>query len=138
MNDLTNWIRFAGIIHIVLCIASLWIPRVMNWKDTLSLLPNLFRQMFWNYSLYTWGTNLFFGIVSLAFPLDLINQSPLAISLSAFITVYWIGRLFVQIFYFDRSMMKEGWLHRLAEAGLMGMFVGFSGVYGWAFWNNIK
>jgi hypothetical protein len=126
----------AGVGQLVLILASLAIPRVLRWREDTAKLRPLTRQVFWTYAIYIWGINLAFGLVSLR-PDWLLDRSPLAGCVTGFITVYWVGRVLIQFLWFDRSDAPPGLLVRLAEVGLVGLFVYLSLVYAAAFLLNL-
>ena len=53
-----------------------------------------------------------------------------AAAVTAFISAYWIGRVGIQFFYFDRSDAPSGLNVRLAEIALVALFVYLALVYG--------
>jgi len=118
----------AGIGQLALIAASVAIPRVLRWRQDTAKLRPLTRQVFWTYALYIWCTNLAFGLVSLR-PDWLLDRSPLAGCVTAFVTAYWVGRVLIQFFYFDRSDAPSGLLVRVAEVALVGLFAYLSLVY---------
>jgi hypothetical protein len=119
---------WAGVGQLVLITASLAIPRVLRWGEETAKLRPLTRQVFWTYAAYIWCTNLAFSLVSLR-PGWLLDRSPLAGCVTGFITVYWVGRVLIQFFYFDRSDAPPGLHVRLAEVGLVALFLYLSLVY---------
>ncbi len=130
-------IRLAGAGQIVLAVGSLAIPRVLCWQAETAKLRPLTRQVFWTYAAYIWFTNLSFGVVSLVGPSWLVDGSPLAAGVSGFIAVYWGARVAIQFFYFDRRDAPQGVRFLAAEAVLVMLFVGFTGVYSWALIENL-
>ena len=135
--NLTTLIFIAGVGQLCLITASLMIPRVLRWSEDVAKLRPLTRQVFWTYSIYIWSTNLFFGIVSVTIPGELVSGTPIALALSAFITLYWAGRLVIQFAYFDRSEAPKGLSFVVAESLLVGLFVLLTVVYGAAAWTNL-
>ena len=129
-------VLLAGAGQLALIVASLAIPFVLRWREELAKLRPLTRQVFWTYSLYIWATNLSFGLVSLR-PAWLLDGSPLAACVTGFITAYWLGRLAIQFFYFDRSDAPPGWHVRAAEVALVGLFFYLSLVYSAALLLNL-
>lgn len=127
-RNLPTLILLAAIGQLVLIVASLAIPWVLGWRTETAKLRPLTRQVFWTYAAYIWATNLSFGLVSLH-PAWLLDGSPLAAGVTGFISVYWIGRVGIQFFYFDRSDAPPGRLVRLAEVGLVALFVYLAAVY---------
>jgi hypothetical protein len=127
----------AGVGQLVLVAASLAIPRVLGWREETAKLRPLARQVFWTYAVYIWCTNLAFGLVSLQ-PDWLLDRSPLAGCVTGFITAYWVGRVLIQFFYFDRSDAPPGLYVRLAEVALVGLFLYLALVYAAALLFNLE
>lgn len=134
--NLHTLVLLAGIGQLVLIVASLAIPRVLGWREDTAQLRPLTRQVFWTYAAYIWATNLSFGLVSLR-PAWLLDRSPLAAAVTGFIAAYWIGRIGIQFFYFDRSDAPGGIGVRLAEVALVGLFVFLAAVYAAALLFNL-
>jgi hypothetical protein len=126
----------AGVGQLALIVASLAIPRVLRWGEDTAKLRPLTRQVFWTYAAYIWCTNLAFGLVSLRQDW-LLDRSPLAGCVTGFITAYWLGRVLIQFFYFDRSDAPPGPHVRLAEAALVVLFVYLALVYAAALLLNL-
>ena len=127
----------AGVGQLALIVGSLAIPHVLKWREDTSKLRPLTRQVFWTYAIYIWATNLSFGLVSLR-PGWLLDRSPLASCVTGFMAAYWVGRILIQFFYFDRSDAPPGWHVRLAEVALVGLFFYLAGVYGLAVYHNLS
>lgn len=122
----------AGLGQLVLALGSLALPRILRWGDDTAKLRPLTRQVFWTYASYIWVTNVCFGVLSTFAPHWLLERTPLARVLSGYITAYWGARVLVQFFYFDRSEAPPGALYKLAEVGLVALFVFLTAVYGYA------
>ena len=128
----------AGIAQIVLVIGSLAIPRVLKWRYELVKVSPLIKQMFWTYAAYILVINLCFGLLSTFDFQELTNSSMLAMLITGFIAMYWISRVLVQIFYFDRTNFPSGNWNKFAEVLLVGLFIFLSIVYSWACYINYK
>ena len=120
----------AGVGQLVLALGSLAIPGVLNWRADTAKLRNLTRQVFWTYAGYIWATNVCFGLISALAPGWLLDTAPLARAVNTYIALYWITRVAVQFFYFDRSDAPPGLPTKLAEVALVALFVYLSLVYG--------
>lgn len=138
MELITASIRLAGLGQLILSVASLAIPKVLGWKEELTKVRRLTRQVFWTYAIYIWSTNVAFGLVSLFGADWLLDHSPLAACLTGFITIYWAGRCGIQWFYFDRSEAPVGFHVQIAEYSLNLLFVLLTGTYSWATWWNLS
>jgi hypothetical protein len=126
----------AGILQIVLVAGSLLIPKLLNWKGELAVVSPLIRQIFWTYAGYILVTNFSFGLISVLSPASLVDGSFLASAVTLFIGLYWLTRILIQFFYFDRKTAPKGWIYTTGEVGLVVMFVFFTIVYLYAFWLN--
>jgi hypothetical protein len=136
--SLRTLVFLAGVGQIVLSLASLAIPRVLRFREETAKLRPLLREMFWTYAGYILCTNLSFGLLSALAPEWLLDGSPLAAAVTGYITVYWAARLVIQFVYFDRSDAPPGLHVRLAEAGLVTLFLYLAAVYALAFAANLR
>ncbi len=134
---LANLLILAGIGQLVLAFGSLAIPCMLHWSEDLTKVRPLTRQVFWTYAGYIWTTNLCFGLVSVVLPESLVDASPLAAAVTGFITIYWLARVVIQFVYFDRSAAPIGVLFRVAEFGLVGIFIALTATYAWATAHNL-
>ena len=138
LPDIQRFIFFAGLAQIALVLGSLAIPRILNWKMELNKVQTLIKQMFWTYAAYILSINLSFGWLSVFAYKDLTNGSLLASVICGFIAMYWISRILIQFFYFDRRSFPTGLWNRLAEMILLALFLFLSIVYGMAFYYNYQ
>lgn len=127
----------AGLGQLGLAVGSLGIPGVLRWRQDVAQLRPLTRQVFWTYAAYIWGTNLFFGIVSVACSADMVAGGPVNAALAAFIALYWSARIVIQFAYFDRSDVPRGVFFLVAEWLLVGLFAALAIIYGYALWINL-
>jgi hypothetical protein len=131
-----TFVFLAGIGHLVLSLGSLIIPKALNWKDHLKVLQPLLRQMFWTYAGYILAINASFGFVSILGADELLNKSFLAKSITLFISAYWLARIGIQFFYFDKTDAPKGLFYSLGEIALIGLFMAFTVIYAVAFLHN--
>jgi len=136
--NLQFFVRLAGLAQVCLVLGSLAVPRVLNWQIELGKVQPLIKQMFWTYAAYIVVINLCFGLVSLFAYRDLTNGTTLSALATGFIAFYWISRVLVQFFYFDRSNFPNGKLHKLAEVVLVALFTCLSLVYSYACYANFN
>lgn len=124
----------AGAGQLVLAAASLAIPRVLGWREETARLRPLTRRLFWTYAGYILGFHVAFGLLSTLAPHWLLDGSPLATAVSAFIAVYWGVRLTLQFVSFRGVEVPAGLRYRMAEAALVALFVALTLIYGAAAW----
>ena len=131
-------IIWCGICHFALCFGSLYIPKALNWSTHLATVHPLLRQMFWTYAGYILVINFSFGIISVFGSAELLDRSFLAKALSLLIGGYWLTRVAIQFFYFDRSQAPKGILFTLGEVALVALFLLFTVTYLAAFFMNVE
>lgn len=131
-------IIWSGWGHLALALGSLIIPRVLQWEKELASLNVLLRQMFWTYAGYILMLNVSFGVISVLGSDELLSGTFLARSITLLIGVYWLGRVAIQFFYFDRSKAPKGILFVLGEIMLVAMFLLFTVTYLAAFRMNLS
>lgn len=119
---------FAGFTQLAIASSSLFIPRLLGWRQETALLRPLTRQLFWTYAGYIFAMNVAFGTLSLLAPRALIEGTLLARAVCALIAAYWIGRLVLQFAVFDRSVVVRP-LFRFAEAAYVSAFCYLVAVY---------
>lgn len=119
----------AGIGQLLLVVASPVIPRVLGWREEVSLLRPLTRQVFWTWAAYIWLTHLSFGLLSTFGAGLLVDRTPLAGVVASFIAAWWSARIIIQFTLFDRTAAPPGFLFKLAEAALVALFVTLAAVY---------
>ncbi|WP_316818341.1 hypothetical protein [Pedobacter nyackensis] len=134
--DLQTAIFLAGIAQLALAAGSLVIPGILKWKEELSKVNTMIKQMFWTYAAYIFVINLCFGLLSVFAVSELLNGSLISLLVCGFIAVYWISRVLIQFLYFDRKSFPAGKLYLLGEVALVGLFVALSIINSLAFYAN--
>ncbi len=129
-------IKLAGYLQVALCLGSLFIPKLLNWKSELLHLSKINAQIFWTYAAYILCINLFFGLISIFGAAAFLEKTFFSKSISAFIFLYWLSRILIQFFYFDTKSASQGLIYKLGELALVLLFVFFTVVYGWVTYSN--
>ena len=115
---------------VMLSVASIWIPKALAWKEKLAGLTPLMREMWWTYSLYVWGSHVFFAVLVLGFGDWLMGGGGAAIAMSFFMLLWWSVRLYLQFFGFDLREVEETRANQVAKHLLTFLFVGLVGLFG--------
>ncbi|MFC7336693.1 hypothetical protein ACFQY0_05860 [Haloferula chungangensis] len=115
---------------VLLCIGSLWIPKVLGWSEKLAGLTPLMREMWWTYSIYVWSSHLFFAVLALGFGEWLMGGTGAAMAMSVFMLLWWAARLGIQFFGFDLREIEGSAANRLAKHLLTLLFAGLVVLYG--------
>lgn len=128
----TDLLLLAGYGHFGILLASIQVPRVLDWRDELASLHPFVRQFFWVYGVFIVFTIAALGTLTLMNLQALVDGDAVARSLAGFTSLFWGLRLVVQLFVFDaRPFLTNVW-RWLGYQTLTGAFVFFTLVYGWA------
>jgi len=131
-------VRLAGIGQICLAAGSTAIPGILKWKIELSKVNPLIRHIFWMYACYILVINFCFGFVSALCAQDLTNGSKLAVLNTGFIGLYWVSRICIQLFGFERKNFPKGKWLIFGETVLVSLFLFLTLVYWLAFYSNLQ
>jgi len=131
MKELLQFgLQLGGWSLMTLSVASIWIPRALGWKEKLAGLTPLMREMWWTYSLYVWGSHVFFAVLTLGFGDWLMGGSGAATAMSAFMLLWWSVRLYLQFLGFDLSEVEGTRANQVAKHLLTLLFVGLVVLFG--------
>ncbi len=129
---LENCLRLGGAVHFAILLASVQVPRVLDWRCQLALLTPFLRRLFWVYGVFIVLVIVGFGTLSLVCSGELASRTPLARAVCAFIAVFWLARLAVQFWVFDARPYLTTRLYRWGYQALTLAFAYLTFVYGWA------
>ena len=99
-------IASGGVCHFGILIASALVPKVLDWRTQLGLLSPLCRHVVWTHGVFIVLVIVGFGALSLGLASELAAGTLLARSLCAFIGIFWLARLMIQLFLF-RAVAKS-------------------------------
>ena len=130
-------LRVAGTGLVVLALLHAAFPRRFNWKEELPRLSLLNRQMFLVHCFFIAAMLTFFGVLSFVLARDLATPSPLSKAVLLGFAVFWLLRLFVQLFVYDPRLWRGHALHTTLHVAFTVFWVYLVAVYGGAFWAQI-
>ncbi|MCZ6689093.1 MAG: hypothetical protein O7H41_05770 [Planctomycetota bacterium] len=114
MNLLVPAIQVAGVIHLLIAAANLFVPRKLQYSENLSRVSPIVRQIFIVHSIFIVFVVIEFGVACLAFAPELASGPPLGRFVAGGISAFWLLRLPVQLFYYDRELRRMNRLVDLA------------------------
>ncbi|MEO5803851.1 MAG: hypothetical protein ABIR24_09995 [Verrucomicrobiota bacterium] len=130
--DLTLLLQIAGVLHLGLMCAGLLMPRVVNMRSHLAVLPPFIRQLFWVYYSFIALCLASFCVITIVFADTLAAGGNLARALCAFFAVFWTARLFAATFVFDIKPYLTNGYRRLGYHAINIVFAYLPIVYAWA------
>ncbi|HIE98503.1 MAG: hypothetical protein ABGZ53_01515 [Fuerstiella sp.] len=132
MPTLEVLIAISGIIHLGTLFGSAQVPRELKFREELPKLNPLLRH----WVLVAGGYIIFnitsFGVISLVFRSELAEQTVIARVFCGYVSIFWLIRLVIQLFFFDAKPYLRNTLLKLGYHGLTMVFLWQTVVYGWA------
>jgi hypothetical protein len=99
MSRVEFLIWVAGLLQLAIAAANLLLPRILRYRENLARVSPMVREIFLVHSGYIVLVLTAFGTMSLVFAPDLAGGSRLGRFLSAFLAVFWLLRIPVQLAY---------------------------------------
>ncbi len=107
MNPMIPWVWAAGGVHLAIAAANLALPRRLHYRENLAKVSPMIRQMFVVHSIYIVLVLLLFGVLCLLFAPELAGASPMGRFLAAAMSIFWLLRIPVQVFYYDADLRRQ-------------------------------
>jgi len=107
MRILIDLLWLAALVQVAIASANLFLPAKLQYRENLSRVSPIIRQIFVIHSVYIVGVVLLFAAVSFGFAGELASGRGLGRFLAAAIGVFWLVRAPVQLLYYDASLRRE-------------------------------
>ncbi len=107
MRGLLQLLWLAGLVQVAIALANLFLPAKLKYRENLSRVAPIIRQIFVVHFIYIVGVVLLFAAVTFGFAGELVSGHGLGRFLAAAIAVFWLFRAPVQLLYYDSTLRKE-------------------------------
>jgi len=104
---MTQLIRGAGAVHLGIIAANVPLPGRLRVRERLEGVPRFVRQIFYVHWVYIVIVVGLFAALCFGFAPELAGGNSLGRFLSGFMAGFWLLRIVLQIFYYDREMRRE-------------------------------
>lgn len=131
-NTLTLLLELAGIMHLGLLCAGALMPRAVNLRANIAVLPLFIRRLFWVYYTFIGLCLVSFGLITVTFAETLATGGGLARAVCAFLAAFWTIRLIAATFIFDVRPYLTNLFWRIGFRATNVVFVYLPVVYAWA------
>jgi hypothetical protein len=119
------WI--AGAIQAGIVLANIPLPQRLCVRENLKNVPIFLRQIFYVHWFYIVLVVGLFSALCFAFARELAGASPLGRFLSAFMASFWLLRIFLQSFYYDREVRRA---NRVLDSMYLVSLIALVGIFG--------
>ncbi len=117
----------AGAVHVGIMLANIPLPGRLRVRERLAGVPAYVRQIFYVHWVYIVIVLGMFAALCFAFAPELAGASALGRFLSGFMAGFWLLRIVLQVFYYDREIRRE---NRVLDSMYMVALVVLVGVFG--------
>jgi hypothetical protein len=124
---LSAWIQIAGAVQLAIGLANLPLASRLQYRKNLAGASEIVRQVFYVHAAYIVLVVLGFAALSLLFPSELVSGRPLGRFLSAFLAIFWLLRVPIQLFYYPVEIRRQ---NRLADVIFIVAFAFLAIVFG--------
>jgi hypothetical protein len=126
---LSAWIQVAGAVQLAIGLANLPLASRLQYRRNLAGASAIVREVFYVHAAYIVLVVLGFAALSLLFPADLAGGQPLGRFLSAFLAIFWLLRVPIQLFYYPVEIRRQ---NRLADVIFTVAFAFLAIIFGLA------
>jgi hypothetical protein len=119
----------AGVVHVGIMAANIPLPGRLRVRERLAGVPRYIRQIFYVHWIYIVIVLGLFAALCLGFAPELAGASALGRFLSGFMAGFWLLRIVLQVFYYDREIRRE---NRVMDWMYLGSLIVLVGVFGMA------
>jgi hypothetical protein len=118
----------AGAVHLGIMAANVPLPGRLRVRERLAGVPKFVRQIFYVHWVYIVIVLGMFATLCFGFAAELAGASGLGRFLSGFMAGFWLLRIVLQIFYYDREIRRANWGLDLMYIGSLILLVGIFGM----------
>lgn len=123
------YLGVAGALQIAIAAMHLYIPKRFQWKEELSRLSLLNRQIFVVHTIFICYVLLLMGSLSLFAPGVLLEPTPLSRLVLAGFASFWGLRLAFQLFVYDARLWRGNRFNTLAHAAFTLIWLYLAATY---------
>ena len=117
-------------LQLAIALLNLFLVPLLKWKDELSHVPLLLRQVFQVHVWFISITLTIFAVVTCRFAKELaIGSDPLGCWLAAAIGLFWLIRTILQVTYYSSSHWRGQFGRTIVHVACLLLYGGFASVY---------
>jgi vacuolar-type H+-ATPase subunit I/STV1 len=118
----------AGVVHVGIIAANIPLPGRLRVREHLAGVPRFVRQIFYVHWVYIVIVVGMFAGLCFGFAAELAGASKLGRFLSGFMAGFWLLRILLQVFYYEREVRRQNRRLDVLYLGSLMMLVVIFGV----------
>jgi amino acid transporter len=126
-------IWLAGAVQLAMVAMNAALPPRLKTRENLNRVDPIIRQVFYSHWFFVMLAVLIFGVPCFAFAADMAGKSNLVCYLSGALAVFWIMKLFVQLFEIDKQFRRDNRMADLLTAIGTVYLIALFGAAAWGF-----
>jgi len=130
-------LRVTGLIMLWLVGMNFLLPRRLNWGTELARLSLLNRQIFHVHAGFICVTVTMFAALTLLLTPALLEPTALARAVLGGIGLFWMLRLFAQLFVYDASLWRGNRTRTALHILFSGLWIYFVATFAYALYHNL-
>ena len=124
----------AGFVHVGIIAANIPLPGRLRVRERLAGVPRFVRQIFYVHWVYIVIVLGMFAALCFGFAPELAGASALGRFLSGFIAGFWLLRIGLQVFYYDREIRRQ---NRGLDMLYVGALIVLVAIFGMATFGSV-
>ncbi len=127
MNPLEKLLWFAAIVQFGMVLANFYLPSKLRYRENLSRVAPMIREIFVVHAAYIVAIVFLFAVLTLRFTGDLASGHGLGQFLAASISLFWLCRVPLQLFYYDSEIRRA---NRAGDVAMIAALLFLATAYG--------
>lgn len=103
----TILIHLAGVLQLLVASANIFAFGKFQYREHLEKVPRVMRQVFLVQNAYIMLVQLGFALLCFCFADELISGQGIGRAISAYLALFWVSRVVLQLVYYDRELRRQ-------------------------------
>ena len=131
--SLAIFLQTAAALQLAVALLNLFLVPLLKWKEDLSRVPLLLREVFHVHAWFISVTLAIFGLMTWRFARELASHADaIGIWLAAGIGIFWTIRSVLQIAYYSSTHWRGQFGRTMIHIFLLFLYGGMAAIYLWA------
>ena len=131
-------LRAVGVLMALLAIANLFVPGRFNWREELSRVSLLNRQIFQAHSVFIVVLIVLMSALLLSCAEALLEPTRLSRAVLIGLTIFWGLRMLMQWFYYSPAIWRGDRFNTVVHCAFSTVWVYMTATFGAALWSNLS